>query len=81
VAILRYSLSGAGLLWILYFLPGGLWQFVQRRRDQYLRRVAERHDLLVPSLVADKRTDTDGDEPGSPSGAEDETSVIAGALS
>lgn len=80
VAILRYSLSGAGLLWILYFLPGGLWQFVQRRRDRYLRRVAERHDLLVPSLVADKRTGDD-DEPGPASGAEDETSVIAGALS
>ena len=28
------SLSGAGLLLILYFLPGGLWQFVQRRRDR-----------------------------------------------
>ena len=25
-----YSLSGTGLLCILYFLPGGLWQFVQR---------------------------------------------------
>ena len=78
VTILRYSLSGAGLLWILYFLPGGLWQFVQRRRDQYLRRVAARHDLLVPSLVADKRVE---DDEGPPTGAEDETSVIAGALS
>jgi branched-chain amino acid transport system permease protein len=81
VAILRYSLSGAGLLWILYFLPGGLWQFVQRRRDQYLRRVAERHDLLVPSLVADKRTDAADDELVPQAGAEDETGVIAGALS
>ena len=77
VTILRYSLSGAGLLWILYFLPGGLWQFVQRQRDRYLRRVAARRHLLVPSLVADKRVDEDEheDEP------EDETSVIAGALS
>jgi len=77
VTILRYSLSGAGLLWILYFLPGGLWQFVQRQRDRYLRRVAARRQLLVPSLVADRRED---DEPGA-SGAEDETSVITGALS
>ena len=77
VTILRYSLSGAGLLWILYFLPGGLWQFVQRQRDRFLRRVAARRQILVPSLVADKRVDEDEheDEP------EDETSVIAGALS
>jgi hypothetical protein len=77
VTILRYSLSGAGLLWVLYFLPGGLWQFVQRQRDRFLRRVAARRHLLVPSLVADKRVDEDAheDEP------EDETSVIAGALS
>jgi branched-chain amino acid transport system permease protein len=85
VTILRYSLSGAGLLWILYFLPGGLWQFVQRQRDRYLRRVAARRGLLVPSLVADKRVGEDDDEgghaDGDGSGAEDETSVIAGALS
>jgi branched-chain amino acid transport system permease protein len=84
VAILRYSLSGAGLLWVLYFLPGGLWQFVQRRRDTFLRWVAARHDLIVPSLVADKRTDADdraGDDRGDDDHAEDETSVIAGALS
>ena len=85
VAILRYSLSGAGLLWILYFLPGGLWQFVQRRRDQYLRRVAEKREILVPSLVADKRVvDDDEHHPdagGPTEGAEDETEVIAGALS
>jgi branched-chain amino acid transport system permease protein len=78
VTIVRYSLSGAGLLWILYFLPGGLWQFVQRRRDAYLRKTADRHDLLVPSLVADKRQD---DADGSAPAAEDETEVIAGALS
>ena len=58
--ILRLSLSGAGLLCILYFLPGGLWQLVQRLRDRYLRWVADRHDLLVPSLVADKRVETRG---------------------
>lgn len=78
VTILRYSLSGAGLLWILYFLPGGLWQFVQRQRDRFLRRVAARRQLLVPSLVADKRADDDTDDDDR---AEDETSVIAGALS
>ncbi|HEU5083988.1 MAG TPA: ABC transporter permease [Acidimicrobiales bacterium] len=73
--ILRLSLTGAGLLLILYFLPGGVWQWVQRRRDRYLRAVAERRGILVPSLVADRRVDEGADEP------EDETSVISGALS
>ena len=76
--ILRLSLTGGGLLFILYFLPGGLWQFVHRQRDRYLRWVAERHGILVPSLVADKRDDgneADADRP------EDETAVISGALS
>jgi branched-chain amino acid transport system permease protein len=74
-SILRLSLSGTGLLLVLYFLPGGLWQAVQRVRDRYLRRVAARRGLLVPSLVADRRADDDTDDH-----PEDETSVIAGAL-
>ena len=79
VTILRLSLSGAGLLWILYFLPGGIWQLVQRVRDRFLRWVADRHDLLVPSLIADKRVDDEGPAPDDDH-ADDETSVIAGAL-
>jgi ABC-type branched-subunit amino acid transport system permease subunit len=55
--VLRLSLSGAGLLVILYFLPGGLWQAVQKVRDRYLRRVADRRGLVVPSLVADVRVE------------------------
>ena len=86
VAIIRLSLSGSGLLFILYFLPGGLWQFVQRRRDQYLRWVANRRGLLVPSLVADRREDTDpvstnGSRSKDDDHSEDETGIIAGALS
>jgi branched-chain amino acid transport system permease protein len=73
--ILRLSLTGAGLLLILYFLPGGLWQFVHRQRDRYLRWVAQRRGIHVPSLVADKRQDDEPDQP------RDETSVITGALS
>lgn len=72
-AILRLSLTGGGLLFILYFLPGGLWQFVQRWRDRYLRWVAQRRGIHEPSLVADKRVDD--------AAPEDETSVISGALS
>lgn len=69
---LRLLLSGGGLLFVLYFLPGGLWQFVQRGRDRYLRWAAERNDIEVPSLVADRRVD---DKPV------DETDVISGAVS
>ena len=43
-AIIRLSLSGTGLLVVLYFLPGGLWQVVQRVRDRILGRLYERSD-------------------------------------
>jgi branched-chain amino acid transport system permease protein len=75
--ILRLGLTGSGLLFVLYFLPGGLWQFVHRQRDRYLRWVAERRALLVPSLVADRRDRPDDGSDTPP----DETSVITGALS
>jgi branched-chain amino acid transport system permease protein len=78
--IIRYTLSGTGLLVILYFLPGGLWQLVQRWRDRYLRWVADRHGLHVPSLVADRRV-VDDEPVGEASHSEDETKVIAEALS
>ena len=67
-----------GLLFILYFLPGGLWQAVQRLRDRLAAagRGAARH--VVPSLVADERTTARSSRPDH---AEDETEVIAGALS
>lgn len=74
VAILRYSLSGAGLLFVLYFLPGGLWQAVQRLRDRWLRRIAAKHQIEAPEL-------TDEDEEAPKDHAEDETEVVAGALS
>ncbi len=50
-------LTGAGLLLILLFLPGGLGEGVQNVRDRLLKLVAKRRDLLVPSLVADKRVE------------------------
>jgi ABC-type branched-subunit amino acid transport system ATPase component/ABC-type branched-subunit amino acid transport system permease subunit len=50
-------LTGVGLLLILLFLPGGLADGVQRIRDRLLRMVAVRRDILVPSLVADKRVE------------------------
>jgi branched-chain amino acid transport system permease protein len=45
--------SGAGLILILMFLPGGLAEGVYRIRDRFLRAVAAKHGIPVPSLVAD----------------------------
>jgi branched-chain amino acid transport system permease protein len=51
--------SGAGIIVLLLFLPGGLGQLIYRIRDSLLRRVANRRGLIVPSLVADQRVVTD----------------------
>jgi branched-chain amino acid transport system permease protein len=47
--------TGAGLLLLLMFLPGGLGELVFRARDYLLRLVADRRGIVVPSLVADRR--------------------------
>src|SRR5581483_5847217 len=44
--------SGVGLLVLLNFVPGGLAELAYRGRDAWLRRVAARRGLVVPSLVA-----------------------------
>ncbi len=49
--------SGAGILVLLLFLPEGLGGLVYSQRDRYLRWVARRRGILVPSLVADHRPD------------------------
>jgi branched-chain amino acid transport system permease protein len=52
---LRLILTGAGLLFVLSIFPGGFSQVLFGLRDRYLRYVANRRGLLVPSLVADRR--------------------------
>jgi len=47
--------TGPGLLLILLFLPGGFAQGLHQSRDSFLRWVAKRHGILVPSLLADRR--------------------------
>jgi ABC-type branched-subunit amino acid transport system ATPase component/ABC-type branched-subunit amino acid transport system permease subunit len=42
--------TGAGLLLLLLFFPGGLGQLVFALRDRWLRWVTRRHGLSVPSL-------------------------------
>ena len=71
---LRLAVAGAGLLFVLYFLPGGLWQLVLAARDAFLRRVADRRGILVPSLVADKRVEEGEDS------APEEVSLLEDAL-
>ena len=71
---LRLAINGFGLLVVLYLLPGGLGQLLFNLRDRMLRRVAERRNILVPSLVADKRVEESEDEPS------DEVDLLRGAL-
>jgi branched-chain amino acid transport system permease protein len=71
----RLLVTGAGLLFILLFLRGGLAQALTTVRNALLRRVADRRGIVVPSLVADVRTeDADDDHP------ENEVNLLATAL-
>lgn len=49
--------SGLGGLVLLLSVPGGLAQIAWSLRDAALRRVAKRRRLVVPSLIADVRTE------------------------
>jgi len=70
---IRPLLTGGMLLVVLLVVPGGFGQMIFNVRDRYLRWVANRRGILVPSLVADKRT------PGQ--GAANEVGLLQGALS
>ena len=56
------AISGAALLWMLQVLPGGFGQVVYGVRDSVLRVVADRRNILVPSLLADKRRGAEAPE-------------------
>jgi branched-chain amino acid transport system permease protein len=49
----RLLTSSVGLLLLLLVVPGGLSEIFYRGRDHFLRWVAKRNDIHVPSLVAD----------------------------
>jgi branched-chain amino acid transport system permease protein len=57
---IRPFLTGGVLLFVLLALPGGLGQLLYNLRDRALVRIAERRQILVPSLVADKRDESQG---------------------
>jgi branched-chain amino acid transport system permease protein len=51
--IVRLLTSSVGLLVLLLFVPGGLSELFYANRDRFLRWVAKRNDVHVPSLLAD----------------------------
>jgi branched-chain amino acid transport system permease protein len=60
---ISFLVTGPGLLLMLIFMPGGFAQLGFGLRDRFLRWVANREDIHVPSLVADRRVETgEGEE-------------------
>jgi branched-chain amino acid transport system permease protein len=53
----EFLASGVGLLLVLMLLPGGLGSAIADVRDGLLRFIARRRQLLVPSLLADRRVE------------------------
>jgi branched-chain amino acid transport system permease protein len=47
--------TGPGLILALLIFPGGYAEGLFKTRDAFLRRVAERRGIVVPSLIADRR--------------------------
>ncbi|MHB2024949.1 MAG: hypothetical protein ACYCO3_16780, partial [Mycobacteriales bacterium] len=54
LAVMPLLLTGPLLVANLWFNPGGLAGWVFQLRDDWLRRLATRRNLHVPSLVADR---------------------------
>ena len=54
----RFLATGVGLLAILLILPGGLGAGLAEARDGVLRFIARRRNIIVPSLLADRRDDS-----------------------
>jgi branched-chain amino acid transport system permease protein len=57
ITIVPLLVTGPLLILNLYFYPGGSAEAGFGTRDRFLRWVARRRDLLVPSLVADRRVE------------------------
>jgi branched-chain amino acid transport system permease protein len=59
ITVIPLLITGPLVIANLYFYPGGSAEAGFNQRDQFLRWVARRNDILVPSLLADKRVDSD----------------------
>jgi branched-chain amino acid transport system permease protein len=55
--VMPLLLTGPLLIINLYTNPGGLAGWVFQERDKWLRKLAARHGIHVPSLVADRRVE------------------------
>jgi hypothetical protein len=53
-SVIPLLLTGPLLILNLYFNPGGLAEQMFQTRDKFLRRIAAKHGIHVPSLVADR---------------------------
>ncbi len=71
-------LTGPLLILNLYQSPGGLAGYAFEERDKYLRRIAAKRGIHVPSLVADRRVEDDEGHESSLS-AEPDASLEAAA--
>ena len=66
----RLFSSAIGVLFVLLVMPGGIASVVFRLRDEFLRWVARRREIIVPSLLADRRVEEE--EPPEPEEVEEE---------
>ena len=69
-------LTGPGLILTLLISPGGFAQGGYEIRDKFLRRVADRRGLIVPSLFADRRIETGEGEQDVVSAAEHSVETV-----
>ena len=53
----RFFSSSIGVLFVLLVIPGGLGSVFYKLRDLWLIWVAGRREILVPSMIADKRVE------------------------
>ena len=53
----RFFSSAVGVLFVLLVIPGGLGSLFYMLRDTWLRWVADRHGIEVPSMIADRRVE------------------------
>lgn len=59
---LSLLVTGPGILAVLLFLPGGFAEALYSTRDLFLRWVAGRRGIEVPSLIADRRIHDDDED-------------------
>ena len=71
----RFFCSSVGVLFVLLVIPGGLGSVVYKLRDLWLRWVADRNEILVPSMVADRRVEP----PPSPPAPEPDAPALVGS--